>query len=75
MPNDIREGPIPDISVKVSPSKKIEMVIAVITSINMMTVEVAGEMSHRRLFPKWKIPVIAAVDVRSDSLVKMKPKS
>jgi hypothetical protein len=67
MANNIREAPIPDTGVKGSPNKKMEIAIAVITSINRMTVEVAGEMSYRRLFPKWKIPVIAAVRVRSDS--------
>jgi hypothetical protein len=39
MANNIREAPIPDISVKGSPNKKMEIAIAVITSISRMTVE------------------------------------
>jgi len=52
MARSIKEAPIPDIVVKVSPKKKNEMVIATITSVKRMTVEAAGDMcfnpfSHR----------------------------
>jgi hypothetical protein len=52
MANNIREAPIPDISVKGSPNKKMEIAIAVITSISRMTVEVAGEMCFSPLIHK-----------------------
>lgn len=42
MARNIKEAPIPDIIVKVSPKKRNE--IATIGSVNRMTVEVTGEM-------------------------------
>lgn len=52
MARSIKEAPMPDIVVKVSPRKRNEMAIATITSVNRITVEAAGEMcfnpfSHR----------------------------
>ena len=44
MANNIKEAPIQDINVKDSANKKNEIIIATITSISRITVEVAGEM-------------------------------
>lgn len=44
MARNIKEAPIPDIIVKVSPKKRNEIAIATIGSVNRMTVEVTGEM-------------------------------
>lgn len=44
MARNIKEAPIPDIIVKVSPKTRNESAIATIGSVNRMTVEVTGEM-------------------------------